>query len=291
MKILFYSDWPLALTYLRPLYETIKAKEPEWELGFLGEGTDGLPQISTSDIDVSIYCDELSVAPRGKLNLCIFHGLASKAQAFSTARKEVFCSGDQVFCVPGPYYQELLLLLGTSEENILISGLTKFEGIKRKILYAPTHNLDLSAIPIVRERIYEIRNVSVHLHMYTRNGTKPHQQEHRSFYQNHVEAEDILEILDEADVVIGDFGSIIVEAIALGKQAIQVVNPNYENWYVKECGITREEINRLPEFYLPKKYGIQVYSFDQLRDALDTVSNIGTASEVIYNFIKASRQS
>ena len=291
MRILFYSDWPLALTYLRPLYETIKAKEPSWELGFLGEGTQGLPGIPLTDIDAAIYCDELSVSPRGRLNLCIFHGLASKAQAFSTKRKDTFTATNQVFCVPGPYYRKLLLSLGASEENILVSGLTKFDGIKRKILYAPTHNIQLSAIPIVRERIYEIRNVSVHLHMYTRNGTKPHQQEHRSFYPEHIEAEDILEVLDEADVVIGDFGSIIVEAIALGKQAIQVVNPDHKDWYLRVRGITREEMNRLPEIYLPKKYATRVRSFEELKEALDTVSNIGSASEVIYNFIKASRQS
>lgn len=291
MKILFYSDWPLALTYLHPLYETIKAREPQWELGFLGEGIHGLPGIALNDIDVSIYCDELSVAPRGKLNLCIFHGLASKAQDFSSTRRDTFAANNQVFCVPGPYYRELLLSLGTSEENILVSGVTKFEGMTRKVLYAPTHNPQLSAIPIVRDRIYEIPNVTVHLHQWIRTGTRLHHQEFLSYYPDHVDREDIADLIAESDVIIGDFGSIVLEAIGLGKQAIQVVNPQYEDWYIKFRKITWEEMARLPEVHLPAKYGKRVYSFEELKEALDTVSNIGTASEVIYNFIKASRQS
>lgn len=291
MKVLLYADWPLALTYLNPVARYLQKVEPDWEVGFSGVGVEGLPAISLDDLDVSIYCDELSVAPRGKLNLCIFHGLASKAQAFSSTRRDTFTAGGQVFCVPGPYYRDLLLSLGASNDSILVTGLTKFDGLQRKVLYAPTHNIELSAIPVIQDRIYEIPNVSVHLHMYSRNGTKPHQEQHRSFYPEHLQDEDILEVLDSSNVVIGDFGSIIVEAIALGKQAIQVVNPDYEVWYLKRRGISREEMNLLPEVHLPRKYAIQVHTFDELKEALDTVSNIGSASEAIYNFIKASFQS
>jgi hypothetical protein len=91
-------------------------------------------------------------------------------------------------------------------------------------------------------------------------------------------------LLQWADVIVGDFGSIILEGIALGKQAIQVVNPQFEDWYIKFRGITWEEMSRLPEVHLPTKYGKRVYSFDELKDALGVVSYI--ASGFIVDWIK-----
>jgi hypothetical protein len=42
----------------------------------------------------------------------------------------------------------------------------------------------------------------------------------------------------------------------------------------------------LPEIYLPAKYAKRVYSFDELKDALSVVENVGSASEKIVKFIK-----
>jgi hypothetical protein len=77
-----------------------------------------------------------------------------------------------------------------------------------------------------------------------------------------------------------------LEAIALGKQAIQVVNPLWKEWYINFRGITEEEMMSLPEVEIPKKYAIQVNSFEELQEALGVVANLGKASEVIYNKIK-----
>ena len=288
MKVLLFGDWPLAITYLAPLSKYLR-NNTNWTVAY--GGNMNVFNQHLPEPDVVISCDELSAAPRAALNICIFHGLASKGQAFSTARRDAFVKSDTIFAVPGPYYEKLLLDLGVPPERIFVSGLTKLDGMERKILYAPTHNLELSAIPVVRERIYEIPNITVHLHQWTRTGTKSHHKKFLRYHHDHVDNEEIADILATTDVVIGDFGSIIVEAIALGKQAIQVVNPKHEDWYLGKQGLTKEEMLTLPEVYLPTKYGIRVNSYQELQEALGVVRNIGNASEVIYNFIKASRQS
>jgi len=80
--------------------------------------------------------------------------------------------------------------------------------------------------------------------------------------------------------VIGDFGSIIVEAIALGKQTFQVVNPEWEQWYLGR-GLSKAEIINLPEVWYPNRYSTQVYSFDDLYDALNIMPLGDSASRVI----------
>jgi hypothetical protein len=287
VKVLLYADWPLALTYLDPLAQYIQKYYPSWEIGFDGEtGRDNSP---TDNPDVVITCDELSAAPTAPIKICIFHGLASKGQAFSTARRDAFRDTMQLFAVPGDYYKKLLLDMGVREERIRVTGVTKFDGMQRNILYAPTHNPQLSAIPVVRDRIYELGNVKVHLHQWVRTGDRLHHQQFRSYYPAHENREDIADLLQWADVIIGDFGSIIVEAIALGKQAIQVVNPHYEDWYIKFRGLTWEEMSALPEVYLPAKYAKRVYSFEDLRDSLSVVP-LGTASAKITDWIIEAMQ-
>jgi len=284
MRVLLYGDWPLALTYLQPLERYIRDNEPDWVVGYGGDI--GIETGEFPDPDVVITCDELSVAPDAPVKICIFHGLASKAQAFSTLRRDAFVNGTQLFAVPGPYYKELLLDLGVDEQRVRVTGVTKFDGMTRNILYAPTHNLQLSAIPVVRDRIYELPNVKVHLHQWIRTGDRLHQQQFRSYYPVHEDREDITDLLQWADVIVGDFGSIILEGIGLGKQAIQVVNQHHEDWYIRVRGLTWEEMVRLPEFHLPAKYGKRVYSFDELKDALGVVSHIGQASSFIVEWIK-----
>lgn len=289
---MFFADWPLAITYLAPLYNYIKEKEPTWDLFFSGDlkGINHnypVKRANAQKVDFAITCDELSSCPAMGRKICIFHGLASKAQAYSSTRQRQFKNYSGYFSVPSEFYREKLLNLGVPDKKIFIAGLTKFDGLTKNILYAPTHNKQLSAIPVIGDRIYEIPNVRVHLHQWTRISVKQTHIDFRSNYVDHENREDILDLLDWSDVVIGDFGSICLEAVALGKQAIQVVNPEYKDFYMKLKGISEEEMNSLPEVAINKKYAIQVHSFEELKEALGTVANIGNASEIIYNKIKS----
>lgn len=283
MKVLLYADWPLALTYLEPLYQYITRTEPDWEVWFAGEVGDRATS-PTGSPDVVITCDELSVAPDAPLKVCIFHGMASKGQAFSSARANDFVSGRQDYAVPSTYYRDLLIGLGVEENRIFVSGLTKHDQLERKVLYAPTHNHKLSAIPVVTDRIYEVSGVKVHLHMYTRTSEKRIHQKFRSYYPVHEDREDIADLLDWADTVIGDMGSIVIEALALGKRGIQVVNPLWREFY-REKGIPDDELELLPEVLIPSKYGITVHSAEEMLEAVN-LGPVGVASERIVEWIK-----
>lgn len=281
MKVLLYGDWPLALTYLEPLYQYIRTNCPNWEVGF--GGNTGRPSDNISNPDVVVTCDELSVAPDAPLKVCIFHGMASKGLAFSSARANDFVSRRQDYAVPSAYYRDLLINLGVEEDRIFVAGLTKHDQIERRVLYAPTYNPQLSAIPVVTNRIYEVSGVKVHLHMCTRTGDREHHKQFRSHYPTHEDREDITDLLSWADTIIGDMGSIIIEALALGKRGIQVRNPLWRDYY-RAKGIPDDELERLPEVHIPERYGLVVESAEELLEAVN-IAPVGGASQKIVDWI------
>lgn len=282
MRILLYHDWPLADTYLEPLRICMQSRHPEWEIteGGYHKAYDGEP------FDLVVSCDENSGAPQGRVNLCIFHGMASKGQAFSSSRLALFRDTRTVFAVPGPRYETILLDMGVPQERVFVSGLTKWGDWKRNVLFAPTHNPHLSAIPVVKDDIYKIKDVRVQLHMWTHIGEMPHHAKYKSYYPV-VSDNDVMENLRWADTVIGDHGSIIVEAIAMGKQAIQVVNPEWEQWYL-DRGLSRAEIINLPEVWYPRRYAIQVHSMDEISEIVN-ITPRGNASDRVIDWLERNR--
>lgn len=283
MRFLFYHDWPLAAQYLNPLRDALEEAFPDVEMFEAGHHAALVPY----PYDYVFTCDEQSAAPVCGKRLCVFHGLASKGQAFSTIRRSAFVDSDMTFAVPGPYYRDLLLRMGVPETRILVAGLTKLSGMQRNILYAPTHNAWLSAIPVVRERIYELPNVRVQLHMWTETGDKKTHQSFRSYYPTVDTHNNSVDNLQWADTVIGDFGSIIVEALALGKQAIQVINPDWMRYYLGK-GLLEDEITGLPEVYYPGKYAIQCTDFDQVKEALG-IMPLGDSVDRIVQWVQSGQ--
>lgn len=282
MKVLLYHDWPLAKDYLDPVANEIQYRHPEWEVYEAGHHK----PVQNVDYDWVVTCDELSAGRnKAKRTLCIFHGLASKGQAFSTVRRMAFTNTDTIFAVPGPRYAKTLLDMGVPEERVHVTGLTKLNGFKRNVLYAPTHNPQLSAIPVIQDRIYELDNVKVQLHMWTTIGEQEQHTRFRRYYADGT-VESSEDNLRWADVVIGDFGSIIVEAIALGKQTFQVINPQWEQYYLDK-GLARAEIITLPEVWYPSRYSTQVHSFDELYDALN-IMPLGDAAGRVLKIMKTT---
>jgi hypothetical protein len=282
MRVCLYMDWPLASTYLKPVEDVLRREQPSWEIEYAG-----YHKPAEGAWDIVICCDEQSAAPQAPLRICVFHGLASKGQAFSTARAGIFLHGNTIYATPGDYYANLLRNLGVPDERIWIIGLTKLTNMRRNILFAPTHNKELSAIPVIQDRIYELPNVRVMLHMYTATGDKRIHQKYRAYYPDHDTDHTPVENLEWADVVIADFGSMIVEAITLGKQAIQVVNPQWMDYYLESKQLSPEEIAQLPEVYYPNRYAIKAHSFDDLYD-LFHIMELGDSAQRLYNEI-ASR--
>ena len=279
MRILLYHDWPLADTYLEPLRICMQSRHPEWEIteGGYHKAYDGEP------FDLVVSCDENSGAPQGRINLCIFHGMASKGQAFSSSRLALFRDTRTVFAVPGPRYETILLDMGVPQERVFVSGLTKWGDWKRNVLFAPTHNPHLSAIPVVKGDIYKIKGVRVQLHMWTKIGEEEHNVKNRTYYPV-ISDSHVMENLRWADTVISDYGSTIVEAIAAGKQAIQVINPAWKDWYYWR-GLDDSEIETLPEVWYPKRYAIQVHSMDEILEVLGIVPD-GDANTRIVDWLE-----
>jgi len=279
MRVLLYHDWPLASTYLDPLRACIQARYPEWEVTDAGyhKPVEGEP------FDVVVSCDENSVAPQGGINLCIFHGMASKGMAFSTARRALFTDTRTIFAVPGPRYEAILLDMGVPEERVFVAGLTKWGSLRRRILYAPTHNPELSAIPVIQGDIYKLPSVRVQLHAVTSMRDEDHDVKYRNYYPV-TSGSPVTTNLEWADTVIADHGSMIVEAIATGKQAIQVVNPQYREWY-RSRGLSEAEIDRLPEVWYPNRYAIQVHSMDEILEVL-SIAPQGDASDRIIDWLE-----
>lgn len=279
MRVLLYHDWPLADTYLAPLRSRILARHPEWEIMEAGfhRPVEGEP------FDVVISCDENSGAPQGRINLCIFHGMASKGQAFSSSRRALFTDTRTLFAVPGPRYEAILLNMGVPEDRVLVTGLTKWGDWQRNVLFAPTHNPHLSAIPVVKGDIYKIKGVRVQLHMWTKIGEEEHNVKNRSYYPV-ISDSDVMENLRWADTVITDHGSMAVEAIAAGKQVIQVINPAWKYWYYWR-GLDDDEIATLPEVWYPNRYAIQVHSMDEILEVL-SIAPQGNASERVIDWLE-----
>lgn len=279
MRILLYHDWPLADTYLDPLRTCLQSRHPEWDVAEAGYNR----PVEGGPFDVVISCDENSAAPQGNINLCIFHGMASKGQAFSTARRALFTDTKTVFAVPGPRYETTLLDMGVSEDRVFVAGLTKWGQHRRNVLFAPTHNPELSAIPVIKGDIYKVKGVRVQLHMWTRIGEKDHHVKNRSYYPV-ISDSPVMDNLRWADTVITDHGSMVMEALAMGKQTIQVINPMWKFWYYLR-GLDDSEIRTLPEVWYPSMYAIKVHSMDQILEVLNIVPE-GDANERIVDWLE-----
>lgn len=300
MKILFYADWELALTYLKPVYDFIKEKEPTWDLFFSGDADFTDVRVDKKEADIAICCDKLSACPT-KNRLVIFHGVSSKGQDYCVSDRNVLPT--DVSFVPSEYYRKLYIEKdGASPDKVISAGISKFDTIKEipepnkvpKILYAPTHNGELSSIPLIGDDIYKLDNLTVHLHMYTRKSDKPTHIKKRNKFKKHEPIEDITDLMVNSDIVIADLGSTVLEALALGKMVIQVKNPEHLAFYKQKVG----DISEIPEIMIPAKFAYQATNIEEIQEIIkkypkhtkpdfSIIDNIGNykVSKIIYDYI------
>lgn len=315
MRVLFYADWPLALTYLEPVYRYLRSAT-DWDLvAYLADkprqnkearkdaearGIEFTQDLS--DYDYAITTDTLSACPE-RNRIVIFHGLASKSQDFSFHRRGQMPKTD-VYVSPSTYYSRLLIeRQGIDSSRIIGFGLAKFDTITHipppnpipRILYAPTHNPKLTSIGILGPEIYELGDITVHLHMYTR--LYPRLKAQKELFHSHDSREDITDLMVHSDIIIGDLGSTVVEGLALGKMVIQVISPTAMKFH-QDRGTGYFDFELLPEVFLPTKYGYSVFDMEGVKDAiaqwpkrpsidLEIVQNIGNfqVSEQIRKYL------
>jgi hypothetical protein len=131
------------------------------------------------------------------------------------------------------------------------------EGLKKKLLWAPTHDLgrrgpkalSLSSYPEFEpylEKLAERYEIMVSLHPRNRKNKAPTK-----------------DALIEADVVIPDFGTTVYEAVALGKQVI------FPSWIVGDA--IRDNLKFSAEHAIySNNYGLHATSIDHLVEMIET---------------------
>jgi len=284
MKIMFYMDWGLAITYLKPIYQYFQ-QTTDWELFFSADDEISKEILQKkkyptkardAEYDWSICCDKMSICP-SKNRIVVFHGIASKGQDYCKRigiSKRIVNPTD-ISIVPSGYYRKLYINKdGADKDKVIVGGISKFDTIKEippknkipKVLYAPTHNIQLSAAPVLKDSIYEIENLTVHLHYWTRTNPKNLPIVKKDIYPIHDEREDITELMLHSDIVIADMGSVVLEAMALGKMVIQVVNPLYREFYRQRVG--EEHIDEIPEIDLPKRFAYQAHNIEEVKEII-----------------------
>ena len=199
--------------------------------------------------DVTVMADaEFAGINWGGKIVNVNHGLICKGTFYTeapTVRRE---NGADLICVPGPYHEQILNQ--AINRPVYVTGLVKFDPIgrgeltresarrdlelpdeARVVLFAPTFNLELSAVPVVVDRIRELADDETHV-LVKLHGMSPANwvELYRliSLLEDHVHYIDEMDVtpcLVAADVVISDVSSAFMEAVALDRPVVLVNNP------------------------------------------------------------------
>ena len=251
---------------------------PEIRAGFLPNELDilknyGLPMYNTPQDfhpDVTIIADSVYpwVQDCGKL-IHVGHGVLSKGQYYTdteTARREEYAD---IICVPGEYHKiamekivsKPVIATGMAKLDKLFSGqITRDTELTRLnlpkdafyVLFAPTFNDELSAIPFTKEKIVEVLPNSDSILLIKLHGSTA--QHYKDMYRDlhiidervvYIEDLDITPYLAIADVMISDVSSAMMEFAALEKPLVLFNNPNtglYKNYNSKDLEYTHRNI-------------------------------------------------
>jgi len=176
------------------------------------------------------------------------HGLISKGIFYSDSPLTGRENSADLICVPGPYHRDALKR--RVYKPVIVSGLVKFDRIfsgeitrdtvlnklgidpqKKVILFAPTFNKELSAVPIVTDSVCDWVSDDVHLVIKLHNASPPEWFElYRLIGDSDpritlVDDLDITPCLVAGDVMVSDVSSAFMEFIALDKPVVLLNNP------------------------------------------------------------------
>lgn len=205
--------------------------------------------------DVTVFADACTnVAHCGK-RVFVGHGIISKGGFYTDnelVRRENLAD---LICVPGPWHKQIL------EKNVFspieVTGFIKSDRLFGAqactrdafcrqysippdvtiILYAPTFNAELSAIPCLGEQIAAVcaaphRYLLIKLHTMTDTVLV---EMHRRLAAGHprircIEDIDVTPAMAAADILISDVSSVLVEFMALDRPVIAVNNPRQQEY-------------------------------------------------------------
>jgi len=220
--------------------------------------------------DVTIIADSVYpwVENCGKL-IHVGHGVLSKGQYYTdtdTARREELAD---IVCVPGVYHQQALQKV--ISKPVIATGMPKLDALFSRqitreseltrlqlpqkyfyVLFAPTFNDELSAIPYVTDSIHEVLptpNSFLLIKLHPSTDVK-HKEMYRQLHLKdsrvvYIDELDITPYLAIADVIISDVSSAMMEFAALEKPVVVFNNPlrsTYKNFNPSDLEYTHRDI-------------------------------------------------
>ncbi|NQT34140.1 CDP-glycerol glycerophosphotransferase family protein [bacterium] len=206
------------------------------------------------------------------------HGLISKGCFYTDNPLSSRDNLSDLVCVPGPYHRDALAK--TVFKPIMVSGFVKFDPIfkgeisrdqmlleldidptKKVILFAPTFNPELSAVPVVADTVRQWVNDDTYLLIKLHGMSPPEWEElYRLIADSdprviYIEDLDITPYLTASDVMVSDVSSAFMEFIALDKPVVLVNNPRRTSF----IGFDPHDIE-----YAWRDVGINVDSADEI---------------------------
>ncbi len=304
-RALFYFFKNVHIPVLMPVYRELKEKHPEIEIGFslmkyapeiragftekekrnismTGETLYESPQVFSPDITFIADSVYPLVQDCGKI-VNIGHGALSKGQYYTdtpVARRE---EAADLVCVPGSYHRDVMrkiiskpvIATGMAKLDDLFSGKIDRQSVIEKyqlpaaakyILFAPTFNDELSAIPFVGAHINDvIPDSGTLLIVKCHNSTARH---HVEMFRELVtkdrrvilaEEEDITPFLALCDIIITDVSSAMMEFAALDKPVILFNSPDWRQYK----GFNPADID-----FSWRDIGIEVSNLTEMKEAV-----------------------
>jgi CDP-glycerol glycerophosphotransferase (TagB/SpsB family) len=304
-RVMFYFFKNVHIPILLPLYHALNAQSANVEIGFsylppspqiragllpdevrIIEQT-GVPIHATPQEfkpDLTFIADSVYPWVEGCGQLVhVGHGVLSKGQYYTdtpTARREELAD---LICVPGKHHQAIMrriiskpvVATGMCKLDDLFSGkINRASVIKqyglpadyRYVLFAPTFNDELSAIPFVQDRIGKVLPddrtlLIIKLHPSTKAEYKEMyralpNRDKRIIFADEL---DITPFLALCDVMISDVSSAMMEFAALDKPVILFNNPNWASY---------QNFNPADIEFQWRDIGVQVAGLDEMREAV-----------------------
>jgi len=304
-RVLFYFFKNVHIPILIPIYKKLKERYPNIQIAFgymryapqiragftsdelnvlesFGEKIYDVPQ--NFDPDLCFIADSVYplVEGCGKI-IHVGHGVLSKGQYYTnteTARRE---KQADLVCVPGSYHEQIMKQIISTPvadagmaklDSLFDNSINKQTVLKqfglptnyRYILYAPTFNDELSAIPFVMDRINEVIPDDNTAMIIKLHGSA--KQEYKIMYKNLVQKDkrvifadehDITPFLALCDLMISDVSSAMMEFAALDKPLVLFNNPGWESYQ-----------NHNPDDieFKWRDIGIQVKNLEEMKEAV-----------------------
>ncbi len=250
--------------YTAPPY--VPASEGMPGIGLTEPVIQGLKQSGASWIDIdkagdwqpdaTILADaDFATIHWGGIIVNVNHGLICKGTFYTNSPVVQRENRADLICVPGSHHAEILSRVLT--RPVIPTGLVKFDPIGRGemtrqtertrlqipdsakvVLFAPTYNLDLSAVPVIKDGIRYLAKEGVYVIVKLHGMSPASWQELYKLLSItdekiiYADSNDITPCIVASDVVISDVSSAFMEAAALNRPVILVNNPLQKQFHL-----------------------------------------------------------